>query len=76
MKRNVEEDEMGLTESMSFPNLAFSAAFVTKSELLHEEVKHDFVKPEAITRSIAVSIMWTSLPRAIISPGLDLSLRR
>ncbi len=44
-----------------------------KSELLLEEDKHDFARLEATTKSIAVSIMWTSLPSAIISPGLDLS---
>jgi hypothetical protein len=67
---------MGLPEILSFLNLAFSAAFRTKSELLQEEDKHDFVKPEAITRSMAVSNLWTSLPRAMMSPGLDMSLLR
>jgi len=52
----VEEDEMGLTEFLSSLNLTFSAALKTKSELLHEEDKHDFVKPEAITGSMAMSI--------------------
>ena len=46
---------MGLAEYLSFLNLAFSVAFRTKSELFHEEDKHDFVKPEAITKSMAVS---------------------
>ncbi len=46
---------MGLMEFTSFPNLAFSAAFKTKSELLEEEDKHDFVNPDTITRSMAVS---------------------
>ena len=47
---------MGLmTDFLSFSNFAFSVAFRTKLELLHEEVKHDFVSPEAITMSIAVS---------------------
>ena len=67
---------MGLAEFLSFLNLAFSAAFRTKSELLHEEDKHDFVKPEAMTGSMAVSNLWTSLPRAMMSPGLDMSLLR
>jgi hypothetical protein len=40
---------MGWVEFMTFLNLAFSAAFRTTSELLHEEDKHDFVSPEAIT---------------------------
>ena len=66
---------MGFTRFLSFPNLAFSAALRTKSELLHGEDKHDLVSQEAITMSIAVSNLWTSLPRAIISPGLDLSPR-
>ena len=74
IKRIVEEDEMGLAEFLSFLNLAFSAAFRTKSELLHEEDKHDFVKPEAMTRSMAMSNMWTSLPKAMMSPGLDMPL--
>jgi hypothetical protein len=40
-KRIVEEEEIGLMEFKSFLNLAFSAAFMTKSELLQEEDKHD-----------------------------------
>jgi hypothetical protein len=75
-KRIVEEEEMGFAEFKSFLNLDFSAAFSTISELLSMEDKHDFCRAEAITRSIAVSSMWTSLPRAIISPGLDLSFLR
>ena len=67
---------MGLMEFMSFLNLVFSAALRTKSELLQEENKQDFVSPEAIINSMVVSILWTSLPRAKISPGLDLSLLR
>ena len=63
-------------EVMFFLNLVFSAAFKTKSELLQEEDKHDFVSPEAITKSMDVSSLWTSLPRAKMSPGLDLSLLR
>ena len=63
-------------EFMSFLNLVFSVAFRTKSELLQEEDKHDFVSPEAIIKSMVVSILWTFLPRAKMSPGLDLSLRR
>ncbi len=64
---------MGLMEFKSFLNLVFSAAFRTKSELLLEEDKHDLVKPETTTKSMAVSSLWTSLPRAKMSPGLDLS---
>jgi hypothetical protein len=74
--RIVEEEAIGLTDLMSFPNLARSAPLSTKSELLEEEDKHDFVRREAMTRSIAVSILWTSLRRARMSPGRDLSLRR
>jgi hypothetical protein len=72
----VEEEEIGFADLRSFPNLARSAPLRTKSELLEEEDKHDFVKAEAITKSIAVSILWTSLPSARMSPGRDLSLRR
>ena len=53
---------MGLAEFLSFDNLAFSAAFWTKSELLHEEDKHDFGKPEAMTRSMAVSNLYLDVP--------------
>ena len=53
--RIVEDDEIEWTELLSFLNLAFSAAFRTKSELLHEEGKHDFVKAEAMTKSIVIS---------------------
>ena len=67
---------MGLMEFTFFLNLAFSDAFKTKSELLQEENKHDFVSSEAITKSMAVSSLWTSLPKAKMSPGLDLSLLR
>ena len=63
-------------EFMSFFNLAFSAAFKTKSELLQEEDKHDFVNPEAIAKSLVVSSLCTSLRRAKMSHGLDLSLLR
>ncbi len=75
-KRIVEEVEMGLGEILFFLNFAFSAAFRTKSELIHEEDKHDFFKPEAMTRSMAVSSLWTSLPRAMMSPGRDMSFLR
>jgi len=75
-KRIGEEDEIGLMEFKSFLNSAFSAAFRIKLELLQEEDKHDFVSLKAITRSMAVSSLWTSLPRAMMSPGLDLSLLR
>jgi hypothetical protein len=72
----VEEEEIGFTDLRSFPNLTRSAPLRTKSELLEEEDKHDFVRAEAITKSIAVSNLWTSLPRAKMSPGRDLSRRR
>ena len=67
---------MGLAEFLSIMNLAFSAVFRAKSELLHEEDKYDFVKPEAMTMSMAVSNLWTSLLRAMMSLGLDMSLLR
>ena len=72
----VEEEAIGLTDLLTFLNLTRSAPSRRKSELFEEEDKHDFVKPEAITRSMAVSILWTSLPSARMSPGRDLSLRR
>ena len=72
----VEEEEIGFADLLSFPNLTRSAPLSTKSELLEEEDKHDLVRAEAITRSIVVSILWTSLPSARMSPGRDLSLRR
>ena len=53
----VEEEAIGLTDLLSFLNLTRSAPLRTKSELFEEEDKHDFVKPEAITRSMAVSIL-------------------
>ncbi len=65
---------MGWVEFLSFLNLEFSAALRTKSELLQEESKHDFVKAEAITMSIAVSSLWICQSRAMMSSGLDLSL--
>ena len=69
----VEEDKIGLHDLMSFANFFDSAALRTKSKLLLEEGKHDFVNnPEAMTMSIAESILWISLPRAMISPGRDL----
>jgi len=74
--RVVEDEAIGLTDLMSFPNLTRSAPLRTKSELLEDDDKHDFVKPEAMTMPIAVSIMWTSLPKAKMSTGRDLSLRR
>ncbi len=73
-KRNVEDDEMGWAEFHTFMNLAFYAALRKKSELLQEESKRDFVKAEAITKSMVVSSLWISLPMAMMSPGLDLSL--
>ncbi len=72
----LEEEAIGLADLLSFPNLTRSAPLRTKSELFEELDKHDFVNPEAMTRSIVVSILWTSLPSARMSPGLDLSLRR
>ena len=53
----MDEEEIGLTDLLSLPNLALSAPLMTKSELLQEEDKHDFVRPEAMTKSIAVSIL-------------------
>ena len=67
---------MGFTEFKTFLNLDFSAALSTMSELLPVEDKHDFCKAEAITESMAVSSRWTSLLRAKMSPGMDLSFRR
>ena len=58
---------MGLAEFKSFLNFDFYAAFSTISELLSVEDNHDFCKAEAITRYMAVSSMWTSLPSAIMS---------
>ncbi len=75
-KRIVEEDEIGFAEFKSFLNLDFSAALSTISELLSVEDKHDFCKAGAITKSMAVSSLWISLPKAKISPGLDLSFLR
>jgi hypothetical protein len=75
-KRNVEEEEMGLAEFKSFLNLDFSPAFSTISELVSMGDNHDFCRAEAITRSMAVSSPWTSLPKAILSLGLDLSSLR
>ena len=66
---------MGLTDLVSFSNLAFSAILRTESELLEEEDKRDFDRPKAMMMSIAVSIMWTSRPSAIMSLGRDLSMR-
>ena len=59
---------MGLTDRLSLPNLAVSAPLRTKSELLQEEDKHDFMRPEAMTMPIAMSNMWTSRPGAMMSP--------
>jgi hypothetical protein len=74
MKRIVEEDEIGLQNLLSFANIFDSVALRAKSELLLEEDKHDFVNPEAMTKSIRESILWTSLPRAMMSRGRDLSM--
>ena len=76
IKRIVEEEEIGLHDLQSFPNLADSATLMTKSEILHEEDKHDLVDLEAMTMSMTEFILWTSLPRAQMSPGRDLSMRR
>ena len=67
---------MGLVDFRSFLNLARSAALRTKSELLEEEGKHDFVSPDAMTKSMTESSLWTSRPRARMSPGLELSCLR
>ena len=67
---------MGFDEFKSLLNFDFSAALSTISELLLIEDKHDFCKVEAITMSIAVSNLWTSLPIAIMSLGLDLPFMR
>ena len=53
--RIVEDEEMGFMERLSLMNLARSAPLSTKSELLEDEDKHDFVKPEAMITSMAVS---------------------
>ncbi len=56
-KRIVDEEEIELTDLLSLPNLALSTLLRIKSELLQEEDKHDFVRPEAITMSIVVPIL-------------------
>ena len=77
MKRIVDEDdEIELHDLMSFESFVDSAALMTKSELLLEEDKHDLVNREAMAMSMAESILWTSLSRAILSPWRDLSIRR
>jgi hypothetical protein len=48
---------MGLNDLLSLSNLVVSAPFKTNSGLLQEENKHDFVRPEAMTMSIAASNM-------------------
>ncbi len=53
----MDDEEIGLTDLMSFPNLALSAPLMEKSELLQEEDKHDFVRPEAMIKSIDMFIM-------------------
>ena len=59
----VEDDEIGFDEIIkSFLNFVLSAALSTISELFGMEVKHDLCKAEAMTMSIAVSNLWTSLP--------------
>ncbi len=69
------EDEIGL-HLLSFANFVDSAALRTKSELLLEEDKHDLVSPKTMTMSMAGSILSASLPRAMISPRRDLSMRK
>ncbi len=76
MKRIVDEVEIGLQDLLSFANFVDSTALRTKWELLREEDKHDLASPEAMTMSMAESNMWTSLPRAKMSPWRDLSMRR
>ena len=48
---------MGLHDRLSFPNFTTSATLRLQWELLHEEFKHEFVSPKAMTMSIAESIM-------------------
>jgi hypothetical protein len=76
MKRIVDEDENGFQDLLFFANFVDSAALRIKSELLLEGDKHDLVNPEAKTMSMDESLQWTSLPRAMMSPGRDLSMRR
>ena len=76
MKRIVGEEEIGLQDLMSFAHFVDSEVLRTKLELLHEEDKHNLVNPEAMTMSMAESILWTSLLRAMMSPSRDLSMRR
>ena len=76
MKRIVYEEEIGLHDLVSFANFFDLAALRTKSELLPDEDKHDLVSPKAMTMSMTVSILWTSMPKAMMSPGRDLSMRR
>ena len=72
----MEEEGIGLQDLLSFPNMAILAALRTKLELLQEEDKLDLVSVKAMTMSVAESSLWTSLPRAIMSPERDLSIRR
>ena len=72
----MDEEEIGLHDLLSFANFDDSAALSTKSEVLHEEDKHDLVNLEATTMSMAESILRTSLSRAMMSPWQDLSMRR
>ena len=76
MKRIVDEEEIGLKDLLFFANFVDPTALSTKLELLHEEDKHNLVNPEAMTVPMAESILWTSLPRAMMSPGRDLPMRR
>ena len=57
MNRMVDEEAMGLHYLLSLPNFATYATLRRSSELLHEEVKHDLVSPEAMTMSTAESII-------------------
>jgi hypothetical protein len=77
MQRIVDEEEIGLHDLyMSFANFVDSAALSTKLDPLKEEDKHDLVNPQAMTMSMAEFILWTSLPRAMMSPWRDMSMRR
>ena len=68
MKRIVDEEESGLQDLLSFANFVDSAALNAKLELLREGDNNDLVNLEVITMSMAESILWTSLPRAMTSP--------
>ena len=50
----MDEEENGFTDLLSLLNLALFAPLRSKLELLQEEDKHNFVRPEAMTTSIVV----------------------